>query len=354
MERSALMPSPQRPAGCQRGRVGLITTFYPPHAHETARAARRLASGLARAGYTVFVFVKTGPRDAPFPLSPLAEGEPCVLRVSSRLEGAALLHAIEEEMEPLSLIHAFALPSIRECRMLGARGTPMIATLRQADVEPRSEDFDALRRAVCVTALYSRPLDRLRERAPAADARAEYIVPPAIERRSQAEDWRPTPRNTGVVAVAMDRRSPVARAIAAEIWRMLPRSIARRQLFLADLALDPEWDFELPFVDWHDIGALLVISLDEQAWLQVCEASAAGVPIVTFAQEDVQRLLTQEAGAVVMTQGDISGCAAALSAVLGDDRLAVRLSDGARKAASVLTACSELTRFLQIYADILR
>lgn len=338
-------------------RVGLITTFYPPHAHETARAARRLARGLARAGYTVFVFVKTRPREEPLPSSPMVEGEPCVLRVSSRLEGFALLHALEAEGQPLSLFHAFGLPSIRECRVLGGRGIPMIATLRETDVDPMPDDLDVLRRSAWVTALYSRPLDLMREQAPAAGARAASVIPPAIERRpgDAEQPWKPTPRNAAVVAVAVDRRMPDARAIAAEVWRALPRSIATRLVFLADLAPDPEWDFEQPLVDWRDVGALLVISIDEQAWLHVCEACTAGVPIVAFAQEDVEQLLTHEAGALVVTQGDVAAGAAALHAVLTDDSLAIRLSGGARRAASAaLTPCSELTRFLQIYADIAR
>lgn len=111
-----------------------------------------------------------------------------------------------------------------------------------------------------------------------------------------------------------------------------PRSDARAVMAAADaVVLSSRWE-GLPLV--------------------ALEAIAAGTPLVATAVRGTKELLHDGSDCLLVTPDDPDALSAALRAVLDDESLACRLSEGGRKTAALYTEHAMVSRFLDLYESL--
>jgi glycosyltransferase involved in cell wall biosynthesis len=373
----------------KRPRVCFATADYPPTVGGISRSAGRVVGYLADDfDLHVFTFTRGGQADGA-PLRPAHERGARVYRIEVPADAPETVWAyrlgqavrLADDEAAFDLFHCFFLPLAYPCLAVAARGgRPVLASLRGADGEVWLEDEwhraivgSVVRRASWVTSVNAEMLDKMD--ALGLERSRSCVIRNAIAGRSFPR-WDGAQAGRGVVGTVGEFRAKKDIPLLVEAYAGLGRGLRRGLLLVGDFSDEAERARVSALVERHGLAAeteltglvgdeevsarLLTMSVFVQSSKQdglpnaLLEAAAVGVPLVATAVGGMKDILTHEENALLVEPGDRLGLTAAVEAVLRDERLARRLSEGALRLARSLDPEHEKSEWLGLYERLLR
>lgn len=371
--------------------VCLSTQLYPPEIGGVATATRRLALTLTAAGHQVEVVAplhRPGQRGCA--VETTVEDGVAVHRVvhdDSGQELAFALRALVRDLDqgrPFDLFHGFFLTAVYPCvaaMEASGRPRPVIASIRGNDAltlkdHPftRAAILAGLRKANWVTSVNHAYLDLV-----AADmdiaGRSSVIRNGVAPTTAAARPWRLDHGNRGVVGLVGQMRKVKDVPLLVRGYAGVPAHL-RRRLVLAGYFVETDeedWtntlidefalrsevtltgDFPQPQVFDHLRGMHVYVQSSAFEGLPnaLLEAASVGLPLVATNVGGMGEILTDGDTALVVPHGDAALLAAAITRILADDALAMRLSRGARALAATFSLEKERQDWLDLYDRLL-
>lgn len=370
--------------------ICLSTAAYPPQVGGVGVASQRLVRHLVSAGYVVHVVTSHDTPGASGKVERTDEDGAVVHRYhldlaadpSAFLRFCEYFRRLDDEIG-FSLFHGYFLTAVFPCLNVARRRPrrrPLIASIRGSDVSSlldqplsRSVILPGLKGASWITSVNHLYLDRVAEEVN-IDGCASVIYNGVVPPRA-SQPWRLNEHNRGTVGCVAEFRRVKDVPLLIRGYAGVATEL-RRRLLLAGFFNDPEeeaWSRRL--IDEfgiqeqveitgrfaqedvaHYLSAIHVYvqsSAYEGMPNALLEAASLGVPLVATDVGGMREVLEDGETALLVPHGEPRQLAAAIERVLGDDDLAMRLSEGSRRLAARLSPERERDEWLALYQRLL-
>lgn len=363
-------------------RVCLCGVEYPPTIGGAGVSLRRLVGYLVEGGMEVEVFVPLDPMNAIRDVSVSEEDGAKIHRVKHTRDIFVQMHTLMKEADernPFDIFHGFYLPWAYPCIGVAGENRPLIASIRGddavGDLEIPGRNLVAklvAKRATWITSVSS---DLLRNLAPLADiANRSSVVFNAIAPHT-GHLWRGPEANRGVVGTVGKFREKKDIPLLARAYAGLKPSL-RKQLLMAGYfpcthqeraVMDLGRDHRL-VKEFKITGRLSLSEVKEQlaemhVFVQsskheglpnaLLEAASVGVPLVATCVGGAPDILIDEYDGLLIPPGDEKQLIDAIEAVLSNDDLASKLSQGAARVAQRLGPDQEKQAWYDLYEKVM-
>jgi len=366
-------------------KVCFSTNEYPPRSGGVGVAARRLVRNLCQSGMAVRVVTPCDTPGAAGTITVDEEDGAIIHRLHHDFTHPAagfayrkLILDLDKELN-FDLFHGFFLTAVYPCISAAAEGTrprPVIASIRGNDAltlidhpYTRRSIVASLRKAAWVTSVNQLYLDRAGRETDLAGRSS--VIRNGIALPPQEAAWSLSAANRGVVGTVGQLRRVKDVPLLVRGYGGVRRAL-RKELRLAGFFDDPEeehWSNILidefgirselrytgRFPQAEVFGHLRAMHVYVQPSAfeglpnALLEAAATGVPLIATEVGGMREILTHGEDALVVPHGDPARMTEAIEAVLADDDLAQRLSQGARRLAGRLSAEREWVQWHELY-----
>ncbi len=374
----------QAPAVC------FATAQYPPQATGISRSAFRIVKFLVEGGFDVHVFVpqRSETMESPAVTHSVDDGVHVhrlwtPAQTTNRL---LIAHLLSEEIRKVdevsrfALFHGFFVPLTFVCLRVAERGSrPVIASIRGSDavdwlVKESHKDIIGLimQKASWVTSVSTDLLNNVRALWDVAGKSS--VILNSIDSTSFPE-WQISEANRGVVGTLAEFRYKKDIPLLIQSYAALDRDL-RRKLLLAGYYDNEETRIECEnalarynveaetqvtglvrdaAIIQHLLGMRVFVVCSKHDGLPnaLLEAAAVGVPLVATAVGGMLDVLVDGENALLVPPEDPVRLTAAIDAVLRDEALARKLSEGARQIVKKLQPESEKRAWIELYQRML-